>query len=96
LKICDRCQFISVVETIVKCKTEEEIDLCEKCLAEFEEFRKPKRNLTIYCHDCKQGILEKDSFDFPVEPGVSLMLCKNCFTNRNKPKVAKPRKDEFK
>jgi len=40
MKICDRCCAKLIVETIVKIKTKEEVDLCEKCLEEFEEFRK--------------------------------------------------------
>jgi len=40
MKICDRCESKPVVETIIKSKTKEEIDLCQKCLDEFEEFRK--------------------------------------------------------
>jgi hypothetical protein len=41
MRVCDKCEGKPVVETIVKAKTEEEIDVCEKCLAEFEEFRRP-------------------------------------------------------
>ena len=61
MRVCDKCGDRMVAETIVKSRTEEEIDLCEKCLQQFEEFRRPivKTDAETLLPAGRQGDTEK-------------------------------------